>query len=174
MHGDRLHLAHDTRFTTNRPLPDIAISPIVAGIETPVIHALLCSTDQGVLMTDHQGTDVLCNPRFGELFGLDPEVVVRSSREEVRRMALGSVKDPAEFIALLERIYADPTLEREDEIELNTDPPRVLRRYTGPVLDSAGRNLGRVWTFQDITENRPLRAEVESYAARLEAGFRNQ
>lgn len=125
-------------------LSQIALSPVVQGIETSIIHALLCATDCGILMTDHRGNDVVCNPRFGELFSLDPQRVVRSTREEVRRMALERVKDPTEFVELLERIYADPTLEREDEIELNTQPTRFLRRYTGPVYDAAGQNIGRV------------------------------
>jgi len=155
-------------------LTDIALRPLVAGRETPVIHALLCSTDYGILMTDPRGTDILCNPRFGELFDIDPEVVVRSKREEVRRMALARVKDPDEFVALIERIYADPTIEHEDEIALNTDPPRILRRYTSPVFDAQGENIGRVWTFQDVTETRQLQAEVESYAARLQEQFQQQ
>lgn len=155
-------------------LTDVALRPLVVGRETSIIHALLCSTDYGILMTDHGGTDILCNPRFGELFDIDPEAVVRLPRDEVRRMALGRVRDPDEFVALIERIYADPTLEHEDEIALSTDPPRVLRRYTSPVYDAQGENIGRVWTFLDITETRRLQTEVETYAARLEEQFQQQ
>lgn len=154
--------------------PGIALSPLVAGIETPIIQALLCSTDHGILMSDHRGTDILCNPRFGELFDIDPQLVVHSTRDEVRRIALTRVKDPEGFAALIESIYADPLLEYEDEIELNSTPPRFLRRYTGPVFDSRGQNIGRVWTFKDVTETRRLQTEVQSYAKRLEAQFAQQ
>lgn len=167
-------MSTQTRYPYNNPLPDISMSPVVAGIETPVIHALLCSTDHGILMTDHRGNDVLCNPRFGELFDIDPDLVVRSTREEVRRIALERVKDPHAFQTLLEEIYADPNIERQDEIELTGDPSRVLQRYTGPVLNSAGENIGRVWTFKDISETKRLQAEVQSYADRLTAQIEKQ
>src|SRR5579859_2216464 len=68
----------------------------------PLIQALFRATDYGVLMTDLKGTDILCNPRFGILFGLEPEQVVQMRREEVRRMALARVKDPEGFNTLIE------------------------------------------------------------------------
>src|SRR5207237_612699 len=80
----------------------------------PLIQALFQATDYGVLMTDLAGTDILCNPRFGVLFGLEPEAVVHLPREEVRRFALARVKDPDRFNALMDRVYADPWLEFED------------------------------------------------------------
>ncbi|HZT43223.1 MAG TPA: ATP-binding protein [Chthonomonadaceae bacterium] len=152
----------------------IALSPLVAGSEASIIQALLGATDHGILMTDLRGMDVVCNPRFGELFGLDPQIVVRSTRDEVRRMALQRVKDPEGFTTVMERLYADPLREHEDEIELNSVPPRILRRYSGPVFDAQGQNIGRVWTFKDITETRRLQEEVQSYAARLEAQYQKQ
>jgi signal transduction histidine kinase len=155
-------------------LTDIALNPMVAGMESPVIHALLCATDYGILMSDKHGNDIVCNPRFGELFDVDPEHVVHSSRAEVRKIALSRVKDPEAFNTLVERIYADPTLEHEDEIELATTPPRVLSRYTGPVYDISGENIGRVWTFQDVTETRKLQREVKYYASALEKQLEQQ
>jgi PAS domain-containing protein len=146
---------------------DIAISPVVAGIETPIIHALLCATDYGILMTDMHGNDLLCNPRFGELFEVNPEIVVHSSRDEVRRMAMKKVADPLAFNDGLERVYANPDIELEDELELTTEPPRIIRRHTAPVCNSLGEKIGRVWTFQDVTEKRKLQREVAFYAAEL-------
>lgn len=157
-----------------QPRAGIAFSTILRGAENAALAALLRSTDYGVLMTDHAGTDVLCNARFGELFGIDPEVVVSSSRDEVREMALAVVRDPAEFAAVIERVYSDPTLEYEDELEVNTSPPRVLQRYTGPVIDEQGQNVGRVWTFRDISLTRRLQEQVRAYADRLEDQVRQQ
>lgn len=163
----------ETRYKHN-PLPDIALNPVVVGIEQSVIHALLCSTDHGILMTDPHGNDIVSNPRFGELFDVDYELVVRSSRDEVRNIAVSRVKDPVAFRTLLERTYSDPTLEFEDEIELITTPPRILRRYTAPVYDSRRQNIGRLWTFQDVTENRRLQRDVEYYAKELQKQYERQ
>ncbi|MDX1932887.1 MAG: ATP-binding protein [Capsulimonadales bacterium] len=140
----------------------------------PLIQALFRATDYGVLMTDTEGTDILCNPRFGVLFGIDAETVVRLPREEVRAIALSRVRDADAFGATMERAYADPRLEFEDDIEVIYPGNTVLRRHTAPVLDTEGRVLGRVWTFLDVTETRRLQAEVGSYAKHLELRLAQQ
>lgn len=155
-------------------LPGLAIRTNLLGHERPIVEALLCATDHGILMTDAGGQDVLCNPQFGRLFGIDPEQVVRMSRDEVRRAALARVRDPAEFVRQLERAYARPEIEYEDDVELCTEPPRVLHRYTGPVRDASGSILGRVWTFKDVTELRRLEAEVRDYSRQVEEHARRQ
>src|SRR5690348_8002335 len=118
----------------------------------PLIQALFRATDYGVLMTDVEGTDILCNPRFSALFDIDPELVANLPREEMRRLALERVKDRESFNALVDRAYADPWLEFADDIELIAPRACILRRHTGPVLDAEGNVLGRFWTFLDVTE----------------------
>ena len=160
--------------STVSALPDVALRPDWHAISAPIIQALLRSTKQGILMTDHNKNDILCNPRFAELFDVEPELVVRLPSSEVRRMALVRVKDPEAFSVEIERIYADPEREQEDEIELSTTPPRFLHRSTGPVRDAQGNNVGRFWTFEDITEIKRLQAEVQNYALSLEDKVRQQ
>lgn len=160
--------------STASALPDVALRPDWHAISAPIIQALLRSTKQGILMTDHNKNDILCNPRFAELFDVDPKLVVRLPGSEVRRMALVRVKDPEAFSVEIERIYADPELEQEDEIELSTTPPRFLHRSTGPVRDAQGSNIGRFWTFEDITEIKRLQSEVQNYALFLEDKVRQQ
>lgn len=139
-----------------------------------LIHALFRATDYGVLMTDTEGTDLLCNPRFGVLFGMDPRNVGRLPRDEMRLIALDRVKDEAGFAALMDRVYADPLLEHEDDIELKSPRNSFLRRHTAPVLDENGVLLGRLWTFLDVTETRRLQAESVQYEKRLEERLEQQ
>ena len=68
-----------------------------------LIQALFSATDYGVLMTDIAGTDLLCNPRFGILFGMDTDKVGRLPRDEMRRIALDRVKDQEGFTALMDQ-----------------------------------------------------------------------
>jgi hypothetical protein len=128
----------------------VAVSP-VAGEEVHLLRALLQSTEEGVLMTTHDGQDVVCNRRFGELSGLDISETVRSTRDEVRRRVLDKLRHPEQFVALLEKIYSDPDLVWEDEVEMIAPQPRALRRRTRPVYNEQGENIGRLWTFHDIT-----------------------
>jgi hypothetical protein len=132
------------------PVAGVAVNPF-AGEEVGLLRALLQSTEYGVLMTTHDGQDVVCNRRFGEISGLDISETVRSSRDEVRRRVLERVRDPEQFIALLEKIYSDPDLVWEDEIEMIAPQPMILRRRTRPVYNERGENIGRLWTFHDIT-----------------------
>lgn len=133
-----------------------------------LVQALLRATDYGVLVTDLQGKDVFCNPRFGVLFGMDAEQVVRLPREVVRQWAVDCVQDPDTFIALIDSAYAAPLMEFQDEVALKQPRESILRRHSAPIMDNAGTVIGRVWTFLDVTETRRLQQEVASYARRLE------
>src|SRR5579871_5311077 len=150
------------------------VEPVRSNQYEVLIQSLFRATDYGVLTTDLEGKDILCNPRFGTLFGIDPEIVAQLPQEEMRRFALSCMKDPTAFTVLMDRLYADPRLEFEDEVELIAPRVSVLRRHSGPVLDSDGCVIGRFWTFLDITETRRLQAEVASYTRRLEERLEQQ
>ena len=59
------------------------------------------------------------------MFDLTPEEIVRMAPDDARRFARARFRDPDTFVWLLEEIYADPTLTREDELELSGDPSAV-------------------------------------------------
>lgn len=139
-----------------------------------LVQALLQATDYGVLVTDLQGNDILCNPRFGTLFDVDAAAIPQMPRAEVRRLALERVQDPRGFIAMIEQAYARPMLEFQDEVALIRPHPTVLRRHSAPILDGQGNVIGRLWTFLDITETKRLQAEVAQYAQHLEARLEQQ
>src|SRR5262249_10239900 len=52
-----------------------------------------------------------------------------------------------------------------------TDPPRILRRFTGPVMGRNGQPIARLWTFLDITEMKRLQAEVQAQLSARTADF---
>lgn len=145
---------------------EIALSPLVAESEGALLRSLLQATDYGVLLTTLDRQDIIANRRLGEIFDLTPGAIVRMEPDAVRQLAATRFRDPAAFEALLEQIYADPALTREDELALAGEPARYVRRYTGPVRNREGRPVGRLWTFLDITDVKRLQAEVE---AQLEA-----
>ncbi len=146
-------------------LEDIALNPQFRENESALLHALLQATDYGVLVSGLDRQDILANARLGELFNLAPHEIVLTEPNVVRELALRQARDPRAFDHLLQRAYADPALAHEDEVDLITEPPRTLRRYTGPVRDLEGRLIGRLWTFLDITETKRLQAEVQAQLA---------
>lgn len=117
---------------------------------TRSLRALLRAVDYGVLFTDLDHVSLICNARFGELFGIDPNDVVKNNVEAVRTMVRTRIGDFESWEVNLQQVYDDPEFEQEDELEL-LNPRASLRRYTGPVRDEDGAVIGRLWTFLDIT-----------------------
>lgn len=141
---------------------DIALNPLFRENERALLHALLQATDYGILLSGLDRQDIIANRRLGELFQLVPQDIVETTPDAVREKVLPRVRDPEVFARLLDRIYTDPLLTQEDEIDLAADPPRTLRRFTGPVVDGPAHPIGRLWTFLDITETKRLQAEVQA------------
>lgn len=135
--------------------------------ELLLLRALLRASDYGVLLSDAARRDLLCNLRFCQLFGIPSQVTAEEALSDVRAQVLPRVKFPDEFLHVLEMVYADPHLTREDEVELIAPAPRLLRRYTAPVMDAEGALIGRLWTFLDITQTRALEDKVQAQAAQL-------
>ncbi len=140
--------------------------------ELLLLRALLRATDYGVLLSNAERRDLVCNRRFCELFGLDEQQTLQSLPEQVRASVLPRLKAPEEFLAVLDAVYADPDLTREDEVELVAPRRRLLRRYTAPVRDDDGYLIGRLWTFVDITHARSLERKVQAQADQLRAQAR--
>jgi signal transduction histidine kinase len=135
--------------------------------ELALLRALLRASDYGVLLSDSTGRDLICNPRFGEIFGFDVVEALNGGPEQVRVQMLPRIKNPDEFVQTLDKIYADPTMTSEDEIEILAPKYRLLRRYTAPVLDDDKAVIGRLWTFRDITRTRRLEMKVRLQADQL-------
>ena len=141
---------------------DIALNPHFQEDERALLHALLQATDYGILMSGLDRQDIVANRRLGELFHLTPQHLVETQPEDSRAIARNRLRNPHDFDDLLEQIYAHPEMSYEDELELLNGPPNFVRRFTGPVRNSIGNPIGRLWTFLDISENKRLQEEVQS------------
>lgn len=148
----------------------LALNPAFRDRAEALLIALLQATDDGILMSGLDRQDIIANRRLGELFEMPPQEVVENNPAAVRPRLHALLSDPEGFEVGLQRTYADPQATYTGEIELRTDPPRTLRRFTGPVPDSSGEPFGRIWTFLDITETKRLQTELQ---AQLEARTRD-
>ena len=141
--------------------------------ELLLLRALLRASDYGVLLSDADRRDRVCNRQFCETFGLEGLDAIRSQPDYVRTHVLPRLKDPNAFLQTLEDVYADPGRVLEDEMELAVPRVRLLRRYTAPVLDDDGTVIGRLWTFLDITRTRTMEEKVRTQAAQLKEQSRH-
>jgi len=135
--------------------------------ELTLLRALLRASDYGVLLSDAARRDQVCNRRFCEMFGLEGIEALQADLDYVRVQLGPRLQDPDGFFHTLETVYADPGRVLEDEIALSSPRPRLLRRYTAPVLDTDGAVIGRLWTFQDVTRSRQMENRVRDQAAQL-------
>jgi len=102
-------------------------------------EAVLDASGEGIVATDSEGRVLLSNRRFTELLGFEPE-----GRVEVAEPPFSG---PEEF----EWPGPDQTPDLE---RIGLRPTRTLRRYQGPVLEAEGGELGWVYSFRDVTQER--------------------
>ncbi len=114
------------------------------------LRAVLGAVDYGVLVTDLKHESLLCNGKFGELFGISTAKVVSNDVESVRKMVANRIVDIPSWQKNLEEVYKDDNVVQEDELILK-NPDMVLRRYSGPVRNEGKQVVARLWTFLDIS-----------------------
>jgi len=121
-----------------------------------MMRATLESTTDGILVTDYDGQVTGYNQQFVEMWRLPPEVLRTGSHQRPRDVASSQMADPSSFLARIEQIYQERPPETHDLIDL-TDG-RVIERVS-KIQRIEDRNVGRVWSFRDITQR--VRAEAE-------------
>jgi PAS domain S-box-containing protein len=116
-----------------------------------MVRATLESTTDGILVVDEHGKVTDFNERFVRMWRLARAQVDGADVRELLEAVCGQFELPAEFLARIEEIHAGTPPETYDPLELADG--RVFERYSKiQIVD--GRNLGRVWTFRDITQRR--------------------
>jgi PAS domain S-box-containing protein len=119
-------------------------------------EALANSSMNGILVVNHEGRIIYQNQRAVGLWKIPPPLPAGTERGAQTEFVAPHTRDKRRFEDTIRHVHAHPHESSRDEIEL-TDGT-VLDRYSAPVLDPAGRNYGRIWTFQDITARK--RSEV--------------
>ena len=127
-----------------------------------MMRATLESTTDGVLVTDERGTVTGFNQRFVEMWGLSREARGTWEHRQLLEITSRHFKDPEQFRARIEGIYASSPPESFDLLELSDG--RVFERFSR-IQSVHERNVGRVWSFRDITE----RVRAEEVRVRLAA-----
>ena len=121
-----------------------------------MMRATLESTTDGILVTDYDGQVTDFNQQFVEMWRLPPEVLRAGSQKRPRDVASLRVRDPSLFLARIEQIYEERPPETHDLIEFIDG--RVIERVS-KTQRVGDRNVGRVWSFRDITQR--IRTEAE-------------
>ncbi|HUF40772.1 MAG TPA: PAS domain S-box protein [Verrucomicrobiae bacterium] len=121
-----------------------------------MMRATLEATTDGILVTNAGGEITDFNQKFVDMWRLPPEAMETRQHRKLLDLPTHQFNDPEKVRARIEQIYASRPPETYDLLEFADG--RVFERFT-KVQFVNDRNVGRVWSFRDITEQK--RAEQE-------------
>jgi PAS domain S-box-containing protein len=116
-----------------------------------IIRATMDAATDGIVVTDDHGRVTEWNERYMQMWQVPRELMDSRDHRRIIQVCSRLVADPAPFIDRIGAIYASSPPETFDFLELSDG--RVLERTSRlQVVDN--ENMGRVWSFRDITERR--------------------
>jgi PAS domain S-box-containing protein len=130
-----------------------------------MLRATLESTWDGILVTDERGAVTDFNAKFVEMWRLPRPVMDSRQHRPILDVVGQHFTDRTQFLARVEEIDAASPDESFDVLELADG--RVFERYSR-VQSIDTRNVGRVWSFRDITANRRAQEALRDQTRILE------
>lgn len=122
-----------------------------------LIKATFESTADGILVVSKDGKIVQYNHKFLEMWKIPPEVMESGDDDKLIGFVMNQLVAPEEFTSLVRQHYNNDE-EATSEFLLFRDG-RVFERYSQP-QKIAGKSVGRVWSFRDITEMKKAEADI--------------
>src|SRR5246127_4305785 len=116
-----------------------------------MMHATLESTTDAILVTDEANYVREFNEKYVRFWGIPPHMMVSAHAGELWSYVSPQLKDPIGHLARIHEIIASSAAETFDVLELKDG--RVFERHSSIQLIKQ-RNVGRVWSFRDITQRK--------------------
>src|SRR5215203_1301346 len=133
-----------------RDITDQRVAAEEQAHERSIHQATLRSMSDGLLVVDPAGRVLSFNQRFIEMWQIPPRAAASGRDADLLNAVLHQLQDPAGFLERVTQLYADPEATSCEEIRLLDG--RVFDRWSEPQR-LAGRSVGRVWSFRDVTES---------------------
>jgi len=134
-----------------------------------IMRATLESTSDGILVTGGLRTIMNFNQKYLTMFNIPSEMLDAGDNMKRREFVSRQFDDPEKFLARNIEIIESAVPESFDVLEFSDG--RVYERYS-KLLDNNNTELGRVWSFHDITKQRE--EENKQKQAKIEAEIRTQ
>lgn len=128
-----------------------------------LLHATLESTADGILVVGLDGKIVSFNRKFMDLWRIPDSIVATGEDQQALAFVVDQLKQPEAFLSKVKELYEHPEEESFDILEFKDG--RFFERYSKPQR-LAGKIVGRVWSFRDISER--VQAETDLERLRLQ------
>lgn len=125
----------------------------------------------GILAVDENGTIILSNRRFADMWGISREAVEAKVDAPVLQSVSEKMSQPQAFLRRVDYLYAHRNETSLEELELKDG--RTFERYSAPMNGTDGSYYGRVWYFRDMTERKRMEASVAEAEAKYRGIFEN-
>src|SRR5881409_3773008 len=116
-----------------------------------LLNATFESTADGILVVDLAGRIVSFNRTFAELWRIPDSILEAKDSAQTLAFVLEQLADPQGFLSKIRELYARPDASSFDVLTLKDG--RIYERFSQPQR-IAGKSVGRVWTFRDVTESK--------------------
>jgi len=116
-----------------------------------MLRATLESTTDGILVTDSDGRVTGFNEAFLKMWSIPQDVLDTGLHRTLVEVASRQFKEPSSFQARIQEIYESAPPESYDVLE--PADGRVIERFSR-IQFLENQNIGRVWSFRDVTERR--------------------
>src|SRR2546426_5093857 len=114
-----------------------------------LLNATFESTADGILVVDLAGHIVSFNRTFAELWRIPDSLLGAKDSAQTLAFVLEQLADPAGFLSKIRELYARPDASSFDVLTFKDG--RIYERFSQPQR-LAGKSVGRVWSFRDVTE----------------------
>jgi len=116
-----------------------------------LLNATLESTNNGILVVDLSGRITLWNKKFADMWHIHDALLTAESYEPLLQSVLPQMAQPEAFLARVRELYKHPEEFSFEQLDLADG--RIFSRYSQP-QKIADTIVGRVWSFQDITDHK--------------------
>jgi len=116
-----------------------------------LLNATFESTADGILVVTLDGRIVSFNRKFAALWRIPDSILESKDSAQTIAFVLEQLKDRDGFLAKMREVYGRPEASSFDLLTFQDG--RIFERYSQPQR-IAGKTVGRVWFFRDVTERR--------------------
>ncbi|GAX39080.1 diguanylate cyclase/phosphodiesterase [Tolypothrix sp. NIES-4075] len=124
-------------------------------------QATLESTADGILVVDNKGNITGFNQKFVQMWCIPNSLIKSGNYRKALRMAIKELQDSRQYLATVRELYLNPDAQIYDAIAFKDG--RVFERYSQPQR-IAGKIVGRVWSFRDVTAHKLAEAKIRHQA----------